>query len=192
MPPLGDPGVADLRIDLTFAGQVFNALSAYAGVDELERDAGVLRYDAVVHFAAIPAILVRPDNETFRINALSTYNIIDAAVKLGTTAFRDGLRDLLRRRRGQARVRAERAVSATLGSFSQAARKAATDTTPHVNLVDGEKIWELVERRAWACARQRSSTLRGSTGSSDIGGARERGASASETPNSGFASNSPA
>ncbi len=35
----------------------------------------------------------------------------------------------------------------TLGSFSQAARKAATDTTPHVNLVDGERIWELVERK---------------------------------------------
>lgn len=42
---------------------------------------------------------------------------------------------------------AERAVFVTLGSFSQAARKAATDTTPHVNLVDGEKIWELVERK---------------------------------------------
>ena len=83
MVPLGDPGVADLRIDLTVAGQVFNALSAYAGVDELELGAGVPRYDAVVHFAAIPAILVRPDNETFRINAISTYNVIDAAVKLG-------------------------------------------------------------------------------------------------------------
>ena len=83
MVPLSDPGVADLRIDLTIAGQVFNALSAYAGFDELEPGTGVPRYDAVVHFAAIPAILVRPDNETFRINALSTYNVIDAAVKLG-------------------------------------------------------------------------------------------------------------
>ena len=36
-----------------------------------------------MHFAAIPAILVTPDNETFRVNALSTYNVIDAAVKLG-------------------------------------------------------------------------------------------------------------
>ena len=83
--PLGHPGVADLRIDLTDAGQVFNALSAYAGFDELEPGTGVPTYDAVVHFAAIPAILVRPDNETFRINALSTYNVIDAAVKLGIT-----------------------------------------------------------------------------------------------------------
>ena len=49
----------------------------------MELGAGVPRYDAVVHFAAIPAILIRPDNETFRINAISTYNVIDAAVKLG-------------------------------------------------------------------------------------------------------------
>lgn len=81
--PSGQPGVADLRIDLTDAGQVFNALSAYAGFDELEPGTGVPAYDAVVHFAAIPAILFRPDNETFRINVLSTYNVIDAALKLG-------------------------------------------------------------------------------------------------------------
>jgi len=81
--PLGHPGVADLRIDLTDSGQVFNALSAYADFDELEPGTGVPSYDAVVHFAAIPAILVRPDNETFRINTVSTYNVIDAAVKLG-------------------------------------------------------------------------------------------------------------
>jgi nucleoside-diphosphate-sugar epimerase len=36
-----------------------------------------------VHFAAIPCILIRPDNETYRINTLSTYNVLDAAVKLG-------------------------------------------------------------------------------------------------------------
>ncbi|MEP1124433.1 MAG: NAD(P)-dependent oxidoreductase [Ilumatobacter sp.] len=81
--PLGHPDVADLRLDLTDSGQVFNALSAYAGFDELESGTGVPRYDAVVHFAAIPAILVRPDNETFRVNALSTYNVLEAAVKLG-------------------------------------------------------------------------------------------------------------
>lgn len=81
--PLDLPGVADLRTDLTDAGQVFNALSAYAGYDELEPGTGVPAYDAVVHFAAIPAILIRPDNETFRINVLSTYNVIEAAVKIG-------------------------------------------------------------------------------------------------------------
>ena len=81
--PLGRDGVPDLRVDLTDAGQVFNALSAYADHDELEPGTGVPSYDAVVHFAAIPAILVRPDNETYRINTLSTYNVIDAAVQLG-------------------------------------------------------------------------------------------------------------
>ena len=36
--------------------------------------------DAVVHFAAIPAPEIRPEGETFRNNALSTYNIFQAAV----------------------------------------------------------------------------------------------------------------
>jgi len=80
---LDHPGVDNLRVDLTDAGQVFNALSAYAGFDELEPGTGVPRYDAVVHFAAIPCILIRPDNETFQINTMSTYNVMDAAVKLG-------------------------------------------------------------------------------------------------------------
>ena len=77
------PGITTLKIDLTDAGQVFNACQAYADFDELEPGNGVPRYDAIVHFAAIPAILHRPDNETFRINTLSTYNILDAATKLG-------------------------------------------------------------------------------------------------------------
>lgn len=81
--PLEIPGVDHLQVDLTDAGQVFNALHAYAGFDELEPGTGVPRYDAVVHFAAIPRILLKPDNETYRINTLSTYNVLDAATKLG-------------------------------------------------------------------------------------------------------------
>mgnify|MGYP001815548048 FL=1 len=81
--PAGLADVPDLRVDLTDAGQVFNALSAYARHGELEPGTGVPRYDAVVHFAAVPAILIRPDNETYRVNTLSTYNVLDAAVKLG-------------------------------------------------------------------------------------------------------------
>lgn len=77
------PGITTLKADLTDAGQVFNACQAYAGFDELEPGTGVPRYDAIIHFAAIPAILHRPDNETYRINTLSTYNILDAATKLG-------------------------------------------------------------------------------------------------------------
>lgn len=81
--PLDHPGVHNLRVELTDAGQVFNACAAYASFDELEPGAGVPRYDAIVHFAAIPCILIRPDNETFQINTMSTYNVLDAAVKLG-------------------------------------------------------------------------------------------------------------
>lgn len=77
------PGVRTLATDLTDAGQVFNAMQAYGDYGDLDSGEGMRVYDAVVHFAAIPAILHRPDNETFRINVLSTYNVIDAAVRLG-------------------------------------------------------------------------------------------------------------
>ena len=36
-----------------------------------------------MHFAAVPRVLIKPDNETFRINTIGTYNVIEAAVKLG-------------------------------------------------------------------------------------------------------------
>ncbi|PYE85767.1 NAD-dependent epimerase/dehydratase family protein [Pseudoroseicyclus aestuarii] len=81
--PLNNPKVHDLKVDLTDSGQVFNAMQAWDGMDELEPGAAQPKYDAVVHFAAIPAILIRPDNETYRINVLSTYNVMDAAAKLG-------------------------------------------------------------------------------------------------------------
>ena len=80
---LDQPGVKSLQVDLTDAGQVFNAMQAYADYSDLDSGAGMRTYDAVVHFAAIPAILFRPDNETYRINVMSTYNVIDAAVRLG-------------------------------------------------------------------------------------------------------------
>lgn len=80
---LDHPGVKSLRVDLTDAGQVFNAMQAYADYSDLDTGQGMRTYDAVVHFAAIPAILFRPDNETYRINVMSTYNVIDAAIRLG-------------------------------------------------------------------------------------------------------------
>ena len=54
-----------LVADLTDPGQAFDAL---AGMD------------AIVHLAAIPAPGLRPETETFRINAVSTYNAFAAAV----------------------------------------------------------------------------------------------------------------
>ncbi len=81
--PLDHPDVDNLICDLTDAGHVFNAAHAYAGFDELEPGTGVPRYDAIVHFAAVPRILLKPDNETYRVNVMSTYNMLDAAAKLG-------------------------------------------------------------------------------------------------------------
>ena len=81
--PLDYPGVDNLVADITDSGQMFNAMSSYAGLDELEPGNGVPKFDAVVHFAAVPRILLNTDNETFRVNTMGTYNVIEAAVKLG-------------------------------------------------------------------------------------------------------------
>ena len=81
--PLQHPGVDNLSADITDLGQVFNVLTSYADFDELEPGTGVPKFDAVVHFAAVPRILLKPDNETFRVNTIGTYNVIEAAVKLG-------------------------------------------------------------------------------------------------------------
>ena len=73
-----------LRVDLTDAGHVFNAMTAFGDFADLDDPAQEgPAFDAVVHFAAVPCILQRPDNETYAANVLSTYNVIDAATKLG-------------------------------------------------------------------------------------------------------------
>jgi nucleoside-diphosphate-sugar epimerase len=81
--PLDYPGVNNLIADITDSGQMFNAMSSYANLGEQEAGTGVPKFDAVVHFAAVPRILINPDNETFRVNTVGTYNVIEAAVKLG-------------------------------------------------------------------------------------------------------------
>lgn len=60
----GSPHGQCLVTDLTDLGETLDALAGAA---------------AVVHFAAIPAPEIRPEGETFRINALSTYNVFAAA-----------------------------------------------------------------------------------------------------------------
>ena len=81
--PLMMDGVDNINLDITDSGLVFNALSSYANIPELKSGEGLKSFKAVVHLAAIPRILVKPDNETFRINTLGTYNVIEAATKLG-------------------------------------------------------------------------------------------------------------
>ncbi|WP_300440994.1 NAD(P)-dependent oxidoreductase [uncultured Mameliella sp.] len=81
--PLDLDGVDNRLTDITDAGQVYDVMSSLAGLDELEPGTGVPKFDAVVHFAAVPRILITSDNECYRVNTLGTYNIIDAAVKFG-------------------------------------------------------------------------------------------------------------
>lgn len=81
--PLDMAGVDNRIADITDAGQMFDIMASYAGLDELTPGIGVPRFDAVVHFAAVPRILLRSDNECFRVNTIGTYNVIDAAVKFG-------------------------------------------------------------------------------------------------------------
>jgi len=81
--PPNYPGVNTVITDLTDSGQTFNALSMHFGFDGLETGKGPAPVDAVVHFAAVPRILIKPDNATFQENVVSTYNVIEAAVKLG-------------------------------------------------------------------------------------------------------------
>ncbi|MDB5527495.1 MAG: dehydratase [Devosia sp.] len=81
--PLNQPGVNTVVTDLTDSGQTFNALSMHFDFDGFTTGNGPAPIDAVVHFAAVPRVLLRPDNTTFTANVNSTYNVIEAAVKLG-------------------------------------------------------------------------------------------------------------
>jgi nucleoside-diphosphate-sugar epimerase len=63
------------RVDLTDFGQTIEALSE---IDDLYR--GV---NAVVHLAAIPGPTQFPNSVTFGVNTVSTYNVFEAARKLG-------------------------------------------------------------------------------------------------------------
>ncbi|WIY53132.1 NAD(P)-dependent oxidoreductase [Devosia sp. YIM 151766] len=80
--PLDLDGVNTLITDLTDSGQVFNALSMHFDFDGFTTGSGPAPVDAVVHFAAVPRVLIQPDNETFKANVVSTYNVIEAATKL--------------------------------------------------------------------------------------------------------------
>lgn len=81
--PLDLEGVDNRIADITDAGQIYDVMASYCGYDELEHGNGVPKFDAVVHFAAIPRLLMTSDNECYRVNTIGTYNVIDAAVKFG-------------------------------------------------------------------------------------------------------------
>ena len=73
--PPQDTAVDFSIVELTDFGQTVSALRAI--------DARMQGAEAVVHFAAIPGPGRRPDEITFEINTLSTYNVFRAATLLG-------------------------------------------------------------------------------------------------------------
>ena len=81
--PLDNPDVFTLKTDLTDSGQVFNAFTThfnYAGYEGLQIPQPP---DVVIHFAAYARNMLVPDNECFKGNVTATYNVIEAACKLG-------------------------------------------------------------------------------------------------------------
>lgn len=79
--PCGLVNTPELLVDLCDSGQVFGAMTQWADFDEL--DGPPRPFDAVVHFAAVPRVMIGTDGACFQDNVISTYNVIEAAVKLG-------------------------------------------------------------------------------------------------------------
>jgi len=72
------PAVAQCRTivaDLTQLGQVVTAFSPYGTTDRRP-------YEGVIHMAAIPRAHETPNDEVFRVNVLSTYNVLEACALL--------------------------------------------------------------------------------------------------------------
>ena len=81
--PFDHPGINTLITDITDSGQVFNALTTHFGFGGYDEGAPPKAPDAVVHFPAVPRVMIQPDNTTFAANTVGTYNVIEAAMKLG-------------------------------------------------------------------------------------------------------------
>jgi nucleoside-diphosphate-sugar epimerase len=73
------PAIAQGRTivaDLTQLGQVVTAFSAHGTGNRAP-------YDGVIHLAAIPRAHEQPNDEIFRVNSLTTYNVLEACGLLG-------------------------------------------------------------------------------------------------------------
>lgn len=82
LPPSLANRVHTIRVDLTDSGQVYSAFTSHFRLTEPFREPLGLVPDAVIHLAGYARNMIVPDSETFRGNALSTYNVIEAACRL--------------------------------------------------------------------------------------------------------------
>jgi nucleoside-diphosphate-sugar epimerase len=74
--PPAQPRGRHLTVDLTDLGQVIDAFSPHSTGNRAP-------YAGVIHMAAIPRPQMHPNGEVFRVNALSTYNVLEACGLLG-------------------------------------------------------------------------------------------------------------
>jgi nucleoside-diphosphate-sugar epimerase len=83
--PFPDPSadVYTMKTDLTNSGQVFNALTSHFNMSGYADGPVPGPPDVVIHFGAYARNMLVPDNETFQAHVTSTYNVIEAACKLG-------------------------------------------------------------------------------------------------------------
>ena len=81
--PFKEHNVFTLKTDLTDSGQVFNALTTHFNFAGYEGKEVPQPPDVVIHFAAYARNMLVPDSECFRGNVTATYNVIEAASKLG-------------------------------------------------------------------------------------------------------------
>lgn len=80
-------GVFTLKTDLTDSGQVFNALTTHFNFAGYEGPHVPGPPDVVIHFGAYARNMLVPDNLCYAGNVASTYNVIEAACKLGKIDF---------------------------------------------------------------------------------------------------------
>ncbi|KAH8898653.1 UDP-glucose 4-epimerase [Thozetella sp. PMI_491] len=75
--------VHTLKVDLTDAGQTYSAISSHFRLTEPFWEPVNTPPDAVIHLAGVARNMIVPDNETFRVNTIGGYNVIEASCRLG-------------------------------------------------------------------------------------------------------------
>ena len=72
-----------IKVDLTDGAQVFSAITSHFHFGEPLAKVTSRVPDVVVHLAGHSRNMIVPDNETFLANVTSTFNVLEAACKLG-------------------------------------------------------------------------------------------------------------
>jgi len=80
--PLDNPNVFTLKTGLTDSGQVFGAPTTYFNFAGYDGPLIPGPPDAIIHFTAYARNILVPDNECFKGNVVSAYNVMEVAYRL--------------------------------------------------------------------------------------------------------------